>query len=140
MYLGFESLRDHTWNYNWYAQPLSPIESDGTYFAAGFGTDVPNALVLHVIDANSIGLPEANTIDGKAFPNPANDNITLSIEGEGTANLTVTDVSGKVVSNQSITLLNGTADYSLEGLNHGMYIFNVTLENGKTAQFNVVKK
>ncbi|MFM1893114.1 MAG: hypothetical protein RIQ90_280 [Bacteroidota bacterium] len=140
VYLGFESLRDHTWNYNWYAQPLSPIESDGTYFAAGFGTDVPNALVLHVIDANSIGLPEANTIDGKAFPNPANDNITLSIEGEGTANLTVTDVSGKVVSNQSITLLNGTADYSLEGLNHGMYIFNVTLENGKTAQFNVVKK
>jgi hypothetical protein len=36
--------------------------------------------------------------------------------------------------------VNGSADYSLEGLTNGMYIFNVTLENGKTAQFNVVKK
>jgi hypothetical protein len=36
--------------------------------------------------------------------------------------------------------VNGTSNYSLEGLTNGMYIFNVTLENGKTAQFNVVKK
>ncbi|MFM7513115.1 MAG: T9SS type A sorting domain-containing protein, partial [Cyanobium sp.] len=97
-------------------QPMSPIESDGTYYAAGFGTDVPNALVLHVIDANSIGLSEANTIDGKAYPNPANDNITLSIEGEGAAIVVVTDVAGKVVSNQSLILVNGAADYSLEGI------------------------
>jgi hypothetical protein len=140
VYLGFDSKTDYTWNYNWYAQPLSPIESDGTYYAAGFGTDLPNALVLRVIDANSIGLDEASTVNGMAYPNPANDKVSLNIDGEGTAVVVVTDISGKVAATSTINLVNGSADYSLEGLNNGMYIFNVTLENGKTAQFNVVKK
>jgi hypothetical protein len=140
VYLGFDSKTDYTWNYNWYAQPLSPIESDGTYFAAGFGTDLPNALVLRVIDANSIGLDEASTVNGMAYPNPANDKVSLNIDGEGSALVIVTDISGKVAATSTINLVNGSADYSLEGLNNGMYIFNVTLENGKTAQFNVVKK
>lgn len=140
VYLGFDGNTDYTWNYNWYAQPLSPIESDGTYYAAGFGTDLPNALVLRVIDANSIGLDEASTVNGMAYPNPANDKVSLNIDGEGSAVVVVTDISGKVAATSTINLLNGSADYSLEGLNNGMYIFNVTLENGKTSQFNVVKK
>jgi hypothetical protein len=119
---------------------MSPIESDGTYFAAGFGTDVPNALVLRVIDANNIGLDEASTVNGMAYPNPTADRIDLTIDGEGAANVVVTDIAGKIVSTRAINLVNGSADYSLEGLTNGMYIFNVTLENGKTAQFNVVKK
>ncbi|MBM3165165.1 MAG: T9SS type A sorting domain-containing protein [Bacteroidetes bacterium] len=140
LYLGFDGNTDYTWNYNWYAQPLSPIESDGTYYAAGFGTDLPNALVLRVIDANNIGLEEASIVNGMAYPNPSNDKVTLNIDGEGLAMLVVTDISGKVAATSTINLMNGSADYSLEGLNNGMYIFNVTLENGKTAQFNVVKK
>jgi hypothetical protein len=140
VYLGFESSRDHTWNYNYYAQPMSPIESDGSYFAAGFGADVPNALVLRVIDANSIGLDEATTVNGMAYPNPTANNIDLTIDGEGAAQVVVTDIAGKIVSTRAINLVNGTSNYSLEGLTNGMYIFNVTLENGKTAQFNVVKK
>jgi len=140
VYLGFESSRDHTWNYNYYAQPMSPIESDGAYFAAGFGADVPNALVLRVIDANSIGLDEASTVNGMAYPNPTANNIDLTIDGEGAASVVVTDIAGKIVSTRAINLVNGTSNYSLEGLTNGMYIFNVTLENGKTAQFNVVKK
>jgi hypothetical protein len=140
VYLGFESSRDHTWNYNYYAQPMSPIESDGAYFAAGFGADVPNALVLRVIDANSIGLDEASTVNGMAYPNPTANNIDLTIDGEGAAQVVVTDIAGKIVSSSAINLVNGTSNYSLEGLTNGMYIFNVTLENGKTAQFNVVKK
>lgn len=140
VYLGFDSKTDYTWNYNWYLQPLSPIESDGTYYAAGFGTDLPNALVLRVIDANNIGLNEAQMVEGKAYPNPANDNVTLSVEGEGVATVTVSDISGKIVSVSNVTLNNGAADYSVQGLTEGMYIFHVALENGKTAQFNVVKK
>jgi hypothetical protein len=140
LYLGFDGDRDHTWNYNWYAQPMSPIESDGAYFAAGFGADVPNGLVLRVIDANNIGLNEANTIDGMAYPNPTSDKVTVSIEGEGLANLTVTDISGKQVLTQSLDLVNGKSAVSIETLDAGVYIFNLVLENGKTSQFNVVKR
>ena len=140
LYLGFDGDRDHTWNYNWYAQPMSPIESDGAYFAAGFGADVPNGLVLRVIDANNIGLNEANTIDGMAYPNPTTDKVTVSIEGEGLANLTVTYISGKQVLTQSLDLVNGKSAVSIETLDAGVYIFNLVLENGKTSQFNVVKR
>ena len=75
-----------------------------------------------------------------AYPNPTANNIDLTIDGEGAANVVVTDIAGKIVSTRAINLVNGTSNYSLEGLTNGMYIFNVTLENGKTAQFNVVKK
>jgi len=75
-----------------------------------------------------------------AYPNPANDNVTVSIDGEGVASLKVTDISGKTVMTNSLNLDEGKTDVSISTLDAGMYIFNVTLENGKTAQFNVVKK
>lgn len=140
LYMGHESNTDYTWNANQYLQPMTPNESDGTYYAAGFGYDLPSSLVVHVFDANNIGVNESATIDGMAYPNPATENVTISLEGEGVASLRVTDISGKEVANQSLNLINGKADVSINNLESGVYIFNVVLENGKTAQFNVVKR
>ena len=140
LYMGHESNTNYTWNANQYLQPMTPNESDGTYYAAGFGYELPSSLVVHVFDANNIGINESATIDGMAYPNPATDNVTISLEGEGLASLRVTDVSGKVVGNQSLNLINGKAAVSIENLESGVYIFNVVLANGKTAQFNVVKR
>jgi hypothetical protein len=66
--------------------------------------------------------------------------VNISIEGDGLAQLTVTDVSGKVAMTNNVSLTAGKAELSIANLEAGMYIFNVVLENGKTAQFNVVKK
>lgn len=144
LYLGHESNTDYTWNYNYYAQPLTPNESDGAYFAAGFGPDVPSSIAVRVFDANTgpshIGLTESTTIDGVAYPNPATDKITVSVKGEGVANLSITDISGKQVGTHVLNLNNGSADVSIANLEAGLYIFNVVLENGKTSQFNVVKR
>jgi hypothetical protein len=139
LYLGYGN-QDYTWNTDVYLQPMFPNESDGAYFGVGFGTELPSALGVALIDKNNIGLAEANTIEGMAYPNPANDKVTVSIEGEGVASLKVTDVSGKSVMTNSLNLVGGKSDVSISSLDAGMYIFNVTLENGKTAQFNVVKK
>lgn len=139
LYLGYGN-QDYTWNTDIYLQPMFPNESDGSYFGVGFGTELPSALGVGLIDKNSIGLAETNTIDGKAYPNPANDNVTVSIDGEGVASLKVTDVSGKTVMTNTLSLVGGKSDVSISSLDAGIYIFNVTLENGKTAQFNVVKK
>lgn len=139
LYMGHESNTDYTWNANQYLQPMTPNESDGTYYAAGFGFELPSSLSVHVIDANSIGLNESTSVNGIAYPNPATDKVTVKLDGEGTASLRITDVSGKVVANQSLTFSSGSASVSLDGLETGVYIFNVLLENGKTAQFNVIK-
>jgi len=139
LYLGYGS-QNYTWNTDIYLQPMFPNESDGTRFAVGFGSDLPSALGVALIDVNNIGLAESNVVDGIAYPNPANDKVTVSIEGEGVATLNVTDVSGKTVMMNSINLVGGKSDVDIASLESGMYIFNITLENGKSAQFNVVKK
>jgi len=41
---------------------------------------------------------------------------------------------------KSINLVNGKSDVNVANLEAGIYVFNVVLENGKSAQFNVVKK
>jgi hypothetical protein len=139
LYLGYGS-QNYTWNTDLYLQPMFPNESDGTRFAVGFGSDLPSALGVALVDANNVGIAESNSVEGIAYPNPASDKVTVSIEGEGVAALNVTDISGKTVMTNMLNLVAGKSDVNISSLESGMYIFNVTLENGKTAQFNVVKK
>ena len=138
LYIGHENKTDYTWNEAYYLQPMSPNESDGSYFAVGFGSDVPSSIAMKV--GETVGINELNTVEGMAYPNPATDLVTISIEGEGVANSTVTDVAGRVAMTNQVTLTAGQAELNIANLEVGVYIFNVVLENGKTAQFNVVKK
>jgi hypothetical protein len=139
LYLGHENATNLTWNEAYYLQPMTPNESDGSWFAAGFGSDLPSSMAVAVME-NDVNVAELNTIEGKAFPNPTTDMVTVSIDGEGAAQLVVTDVAGKVAMSGALNLAAGQANVNLDALQAGLYIFNVTLENGKTAQFNVVKK
>jgi hypothetical protein len=139
LYLGHENSTNLTWNEAYYLQPMTPNESDGTYYPGGFGADLPSSMAVAISD-NEVSITELNTVAGKAFPNPANDIVTVAIEGEGTAQLTVTDVAGKVAMATTLNLAAGQDNVNINTLQSGLYIFNVTLENGKTAQFNVVKK
>ena len=83
---------------------------------------------------------ENNTVSGTAYPNPTNDNVTVNLNEKENGTIVVTDLTGKVVFNNALSLMNGQATVNMSNLQSGMYIFNVTLENGKTSQFNVVKK
>lgn len=140
VFLGYDTKTQYVWNVDEYLQPIGPVENDGTYSALGFGADIIPAMGVKVFDASQIGVTELATVNGSAFPNPAQDNVTISIDGKGTANLTITDVTGKVAYNGAVALNNGNASVDVSSLETGMYIFNVVLENGQTSQFNVVKK
>jgi hypothetical protein len=140
VFLGHEGSTNYTWNMDYYLQPMSPGESDGSYTFAGFGADIPNSLGVKMIDVATIGLGENASVEGNAYPNPATDAVTISIDGEGVANLTVTDIAGKVVISNAVSLNGGKANVNIASLNAGIYVFNVALENGKTSQFKVTKK
>ncbi len=139
LYMGHDNT-NYTWNTDYYLQPICPNESDGTWYATGFGADIPNAVGMKIMSSAGIGISEINNVNGSTYPNPTSDDLTISIEGEGVANVTVTDISGRIAATSSISLVNGKADFNISNLEVGMYIFNVVLENGKTSQFNVVKK
>ncbi|MBL1281476.1 MAG: T9SS type A sorting domain-containing protein [Fluviicola sp.] len=120
--------------------PVSPLQIDGStgQWYSGWNGTSASSIGLQV---GYTGLSEISSeIKGKAYPNPAGDNLMISVEAEGAAVLTVTDLSGKVVLAKDVNLVNGLSAVNTSTLEAGMYIFNVTLENGSRSIFNVVKK
>lgn len=140
VYLGHDTKTNYLMNESYYLQPMTPNESDGTYFAVGFGSDAISAMGLRVFSAAELTLDEVAKIEGMAYPNPATEVVTVSMDAEGSAKLKVTDVTGKIALESNVSLVNGKTDVNIAALETGVYIFNVTLENGQTSQFNVVKK
>lgn len=139
VFLGFDNTLNYLWNQDYYLQPLGPVENDGAYFAAGFGMDLVSTIGVKVADVITIGLEENGTIEGMAYPNPANDVVTISINTTEKGAVTVTDLSGKVVLTNTLSFGNGNSVVNIADLDAGVYLFNVKLENGQNSQFSVVK-
>ncbi len=137
LYLGFDTDRNYLWNEAYYLQPLGPVENDGSYFASGFGMEYVPAIGAKM---GTVGVSELASVEGIAFPNPATDVVTINVEATGNATLTVTDIAGRTAMTTNVGLANGTAEVNIETLESGVYVFNVAFEDGRTSQFNVVKK
>lgn len=140
IYLGHDSRTNYTWNIGTYLEPLFPNQNDGTYYAVGFGEDLPSALGLRVFSASKLGVNEVKENIGILYPNPASDLITISLQTLGNGHLTVTDLSGKIILDQSVILSNGKSQIDIATFESGMYLFNVSTDDGQSTQFRVVKK
>jgi len=141
---GYDNGNDYAGNLSIFAMPIAPIQvqqgtDPTTWFIAGWSGSPGNGIMLDLFDANLVSVNSESIVNGKAFPNPTNDNVRISIESTGNGSINVTDVAGKVALSQTITLVNGQTNIDMSTLDAGVYIFNVTLENGKSSQFNVVK-
>ncbi len=145
IFFGMDDSYDYTWNLETYLQPINPLNVEGgtgasPWSVAGFGSETQPSIQVRMFPAAQLGIKELNTIEGSAYPNPMKDNVTISVAESGNATVVVTDLAGKVVATNNVVLVNGKANVATDNLQSGMYIFNVALENGKTAQFNVVKQ
>ena len=74
------------------------------------------------------------------FPNPAKDQLNFRFNEAGDAQVTITDISGKVAAVNTISVVEGKSNMNIATLADGMYIVNVAFANGKSAKFNVIKK
>jgi hypothetical protein len=137
---GYDNALDYGANYSILAQPISPVFVDGSTYAAGWNGVSAPSIALNTFDPASLGLFESKTMTASAYPNPATNDISIAISGKGNGTIIVTDLSGKVVANRSADFNTGLTSMNISAFDAGMYIFNVTLENGESAQFNVVKK
>jgi hypothetical protein len=137
VFLGYDTESKYTQNENEDLQPLYPVESDGTYSAGGFtGGDVP-ALAVRVFDAADLTINE-NVLEASSFPNPAKDVVTVKVSTSGTAVLTITDLAGRTVATQDVTIANGQFAANVAGFNAGTYVFSLAYANGANSQFKVV--
>lgn len=137
---GYDNSIDYGGNEGIFRQPVSPVHVDGEWYSGGWASVSAPSMSLNIFDPAELGLGDNGTIEGNAFPNPANDKVTVTLNAEGAAQLTVSDVTGKVALSTPITLNNGSASVDVSGLASGVYTFNVALESGATSTFNVVKK
>jgi hypothetical protein len=139
LFIGFDTETNYIWNEAYHLQPLTIIENDGQYFASGFGADVVPAVGIRIFNAAELGVEETAAIDGVVYPNPASDLVTVSITADGAASLSITDLSGRTVASSSVSFVNGRTELNMADLTSGAYIINVTMTDGRTAKFNVVK-
>ena len=143
---GYDDIVNYNANSQILDDVISPIYIDdiGTttdqWYAAGWNGNPAPSIGMKLFPAAELGLVDATELKGIAYPNPASDNVTVAINATGAATLVVTDITGKIVLNKNLSLTNGNADVNTSSLEAGIYIFNVTLDNNQTSQFNVVIK
>jgi|GEM_PF-1430189 len=131
----YYGLNDFTYNEN--INPGKMVTSSERWFS-GF-RDITAAFGIKTADKVTLGIVSNKLIEGSVYPNPSNDAVTISLNTKENVKLTVTDISGKIVINNTLNMENGSSKVNVEFLQSGMYIFNIVLENGTTSQFNVVK-
>lgn len=88
--------------------------------------------------------PEATSIDEcsqslSLFPNPCNTDILyITIDdAEGEANISFTDLDGKIIANYTVTFSNGIVTCQTNDIKPGLYIVTVT-NNGKHVQQKLI--
>lgn len=120
-------------------QPVGPIADAGTFSIGFIGDPVPAIGVKSYLAAEA-GILETNTIEANVYPNPAKDQVIVSIKGyTGDAVMTVTDLAGKTVMNTTVsTDANGKVKVNTAELNNGMYMINLQMADGTVSKVNVV--
>ena len=137
---GYDNTINYDGNEGIYRQPVAPVHIDGQWYSGGWSGASAPALSLKTFDPAEVGITDADILIGGAFPNPTTDAVTITVNAIGAATLNVTDISGKIVINSLVDLGTGSTKVSISQLEAGVYVFTVIMENGKTAQFNLVKQ
>jgi len=98
------------------------LPGDGIYNGDG------NAWAIRLITGDSVGMEEENSISGlNIYPNPSNGILNIELDENGEFSVEVTDIVGKIVSNNNI---NSNTTLNLSELDKGVYF--VTVSNNET--------
>lgn len=89
--------------------------TDDTLFIAGFPVDMKNII-------NKGGI--------KIYPNPVHDELNVEFATAGKYSIIITDVVGKTISNNTVSVSAGRTELPMDQLPAGMYLIQVKDEKG----------
>lgn len=138
IFLGYDSGINYELNQNELKDIHSPIKN-GADWRIGFVGNPVSSIALKTFPIAELGVLETTTVQASVYPNPANDVVNIAIAGfVGDANLTVTDITGKIVMTEVIsTNAAGKASVNTSSLKTGLYIFNLQMADGTVSNINV---
>jgi len=105
-----------------------------TGWCAGFSTDPLTDGVFKL--TGQLGVSNVAQTKFKVYPNPATSTITISVSDVDSYNLSVTDLTGKIVMAKSLNGMENTIDIS--ALATGAYFFNLS-SGGKKEVVKILK-
>jgi hypothetical protein len=139
-FMGVDAGVDYTFNQNNYFLPIIVSEVDNVFNQLAYGAETIFSLGVAIFDASDLAVDKIDKLIANAYPNPMNDKLNIRLNAEGAVNIVVTDLTGKVVTNSNVTLLNGATQLNTSNYEAGMYIVNITTDNGTSTKVSVVKK
>ena len=119
-------------------------EADGTPF---FISDVleagVDAFVVKEFEDSSTGIEEPTVITERVFPNPAQDQVNIQLDGlsDGAVTLTIYGITGKRMSAINANLVAGQLSVDASELKDGVYLYEVSREASRvaTGKFSVAR-
>lgn len=122
--------------------PLKIVEGvTVSWYGAGFGADLTPAFGLHFEPVDpTLTIKDQLNLEGRVYPNPANDIVRINVPMDGKAVISVTDLAGRNAATHSVNFLNNETSIDLVNLESGMYVINVAFDNGSRSTFNVIKR
>lgn len=114
-----------------YYQPLVPSSANGVYYWAGFGTDLTPNLALRVFDAAELGVEDDKILTSHIYPNPANSELNVVIDGFESGQMIILDLSGRVIIQQKVSGSKNTVNVS--NLAPGQYVIKIIGQNEMTS-------
>ncbi len=138
VYLGFSSEYDYDERLNYTLEAVSPIGDAGTWYAAGFGTEVVPSFMIKFVDI-TLGTEEASkeVSEASAYPNPSSSFIQIPLGKTDWTTLEIFDLKGALVHSESVSMSNGMHRVNVENLENGMYSFRLIGSNDQRV-FNVM--
>lgn len=131
-------------SYQWYLNgaPISGATDsiyiytqNGTYYLEVSNAFGCSAVSTTIIISDAIGINElSNTLMANIYPNPASENLFIDFysKKENVVQLTITDITGRNVYNESIALYTGMnkKQINIDSFNKGIYMVQFVTENG----------
>ena len=141
--IGYDNAIDYETTVEYNSDVYCPARNGETWAAVGLGYDQSPAIIIHFDDP--VGIEDNKTTaqesDKKAYPNPANDYISIPLKEKynGIVEVQIVDITGKIIKSERVNMSNtNTLKLNTSTVENGMYFLHLRNGNNKLNSFPVI--
>ena len=138
--IGGNSPYTYLWNTGETTSSITPINNGNFYVDV---QDANNCLGSDSITVNFVGIENDFTYEFQIFPNPSNENITLSsnFQINNPTKINIYSLTGKLALSENVAIKNGSSEkINVSSLRSGVYLLEIKNFNLINKMFHFIKK